>query len=495
MPTRRVSRSDSDSSHGARSSGIRGIMLPGIPPSISQAKPGMPRACLSAHNAAIMEITGTAAEPLAFRHESGTGWSGIVRQARPVRSRGAIAYLSNVYPKISHSFIQTEIAALERQGFEVHRFTVRRAGETPADPAERAEAGRTTALLEDRGALASATLACLARQPLAALRALQLAWRTGGRGNRIRALAYFAEAALLARRLEAAGVSHLHAHFGTNPAMVARLVARLAPVTYSFTAHGPDEFDAPRALDLPGKIAEAAFVVGVSSFGRGQLMRWSHPDHWSRIHVVHCAPDPAFFAGLSQGGAMVEDEREGGPDGEDTRFVCVARLSAQKGLPLLLEAVARVAVRRSIRLDLIGGGEDEAIIAAQIARLGMREVVTLHGWASPQTIRGALRGARALVLPSFAEGLPVVLMEAMALRRPVIATAIAGIPELVDGDVGWLVPSGSVDAIEGALDAALDAWPEELEAMGERARARVLDRHDPERCTGRMVDLLAPLVR
>ncbi|MFD2135182.1 glycosyltransferase [Novosphingobium resinovorum] len=125
----------------------------------------------------------------------------------------------------------------------------------------------------------------------------------------------------------------------------------------------------------------------------------------------------------------------------------------------------------------------------------MREVVTLHGWASPQTIRGALRRARALVLPSFAEGLPVVLMEAMALRRPVIATAIAGIPELVDGDVGWLVPSGSVDAIEGALDAALDAWPEELEAMGERARARVLDRHDPERCAGRMVDLLVPLVR
>ncbi|WP_459662608.1 glycosyltransferase family 4 protein, partial [Novosphingobium sp. 11B] len=438
-----------------------------------------------------MEIIEPAAAPLAFRHDSGMQWAGASRRASPPRARAAIAYLSNVYPKISHSFIQTEIAALERQGFAVHRFTVRRAGEAPADAAERAEAARTTALLEDRGALASAMLDRFARHPRAALRALQLAWRTGGSGNRIRALAYFAEAALLACRLEAAGVSHLHAHFGTNPAMVARLVARLAPVTYSFTAHGPDEFDAPRGLDLPGKIAEAAFVVGVSSFGRGQLMRWSHPDHWPRIHVVHCAPDPAFFAGLADDDVATI---EGAP-GDDTRFVCVARLSAQKGLPLLLEAVARVAARRPIRLDLIGGGEDEAIIAAQIARLGLGGAVTLHGWASPETIRDALRSARALVLPSFAEGLPVVLMEAMALRRPVIATAIAGIPELVDGEVGWLVPSGCVDAIEQALDAALDAWPEELEQMGERARARVLERHDPERCAARMVDLLEPLVR
>ncbi|MFT4056642.1 MAG: glycosyltransferase [Novosphingobium sp.] len=416
--------------------------------------------------------------------------AGAVRRRLRVHARGAIAYLSNVYPKISHSFIQTEIAALERQGFEVHRFTVRRAGEmlasSGADAAGRKEAARTTVLLENCGELASATLLCLARRPLAALRALGLAWRTGGSGNRIRALAYFAEAALLACRMEAAGISHLHAHFGTNPAMVARLVARLAPVTYSFTVHGPDEFDAPCSLDLPGKIAEAAFVVGVSSFGRGQLMRWSHPEHWPRIHVVHCAPDPAFFAGLAEDDTV---------PGDDTRFVCVARLSAQKGLPLLLEAVARVAARRPIRLDLIGGGEDEAIIVAQIARLGLGNVVTLHGWASPDAIRDALRSARALVLPSFAEGLPVVLMEAMALRRPVIATAIAGIPELVDGQVGWLVPSGSVDAIAQALDGALDAWPEELAEMGACARARVLERHDPEQCAGRMVELLEPLVR
>jgi glycosyltransferase involved in cell wall biosynthesis len=257
-------------------------------------------------------------------------------------------------------------------------------------------------------------------------------------------------------------------------------------VTYSFTAHGPDEFDAPRALDLPGKIAEAAFVVGVSNFGRGQLLRWSHPDHWDRIHVVHCAPDPMFLAGHAQ---------EVAGRGETVRFLCVARLSAQKGLPLLLEAVASVAQTRPILLDVIGGGEDRAIIEAQIERLGIGDVVTLHGWASPRTIRTALGASRALVLPSLAEGLPVVLMEAMALRVPVIATAVAGIPELVDGQVGWLVPSGSAEELADALCDALDTRPEDLAAMGERGRRRVTERHDPLRSAAQLAALMRPLAK
>lgn len=434
----------------------------------------------------MTQIFRHASEPLAFRRRSDARGAERFAVISTPLAGAAVAYLSNVYPKTSHSFIQTEIAALERQGIAVHRFTVRRAEDGAGDAASQAEEARTIGLLERPGALVRAVLGRIAKRPSASVAALALAWRTAGSGNRIRACAYFAEAALLAERMEAAGVRHLHAHFGTNPAMVARLVARLAPVTYSFTAHGPDEFDAPRALDLPGKIAEAAFVVGVSSFGRGQLMRWSHPDHWPRIQVVPCAPDPAFFAGLDQGA------RE---DVDPVRFVCVARLSAQKGVPLLLDAVARIAARRTIRLDVIGGGEDRAMMEALLDRLGLRGVVTLHGWAGPDAVRAAVSRARALVLPSFAEGLPVVLMEAMALGRPVIATAIAGIPELVDEQVGWLVPSGCSDALEQALEQALDAWPEELAAMGTRARARVLARHDPERCASRMVDILRPLTR
>lgn len=432
----------------------------------------------------MIEITEQAPPLGLLREEHREAVPLAARSARPDAGTGlAVAYLSNVYPKISHSFIKTEIAALERQGFEVRRLTIRRAED--AAPEDRAEAERTLVVLDDRRALALAVAACLWKQPVAALKALALAWRSGGSGNRVRACAYFAEAALIAQGLERAGVGHIHAHFGTNPAMVARLVARLGRVTYSFTAHGPDEFDTARALDLPGKIAEAAFVVGVSSFGRGQLMRWSHPRHWDRIHVVHCTPDPLFLADIP---------RDAG-EADTVRFLCVARLSAQKGLPLLLEAVARVAASRPVLLDVMGGGEDRALIEAQIDRLGLGDVVTLHGWASPEAIREALGSARALVLPSFAEGLPVVLMEAMALRVPVITAAIAGIPELVDAEVGWLVPSGSVEALSGALHEALDAWPEELATLGERGRSRVLERHHPDRSAAVLAGLLRPLAR
>ncbi|WP_395334454.1 glycosyltransferase family 4 protein [Novosphingobium sp. BL-8H] len=403
-----------------------------------------------------------------------------IGQATAARLR--VAYLTNVYPKVSHSFIRTEIAALERQGLSVSRFTVRRSDQPLPGAQDREEAARTVALLDNAVALAGAAAACFATRPLAAWHALRLSWRVCGPGNRHRAAAYFAEAALLARRLERVGIRHLHVHFGTNPATVARLVARLAPVTYSFTVHGPDEFDAPQALDLPGKIADAAFVAGVSSFGRGQLMRWSDPAHWGRIHVVHCAPDASFLADGAVGPAAAKA----------TRFLCVARLSAQKGLPLLIEAMGRIAAQRVITLDVIGDGEDRAAIENQIERLGLKHNVRLRGWAGPEEIRQALTEADVFVLASFAEGLPVVLMEAMALRCPVIATAIAGIPELVDDNVGWLVPSGSVEAIVAALEAACDAPAESRAAMGARARLRVLERHDPDRNAADLAALLTP---
>src|SRR5690606_16165893 len=208
---------------------------------------------------------------------------------------------TNVYPKISHSFIRTEILALEQAGFAIDRFTIRRTPDVAADWEDHAEQERTTALLgPDRTRLAWAVIDRLVRRPAGTLQAFAKAIGSGCRQGLsplglVRALAYFAEAAALAERLDRSGVRHVHVHFGTNPATVAQLATRMADITYSFTVHGPDEFDAPGPLDLAGKIAEAAFVAGVSSFGRGQLMRWSDPSHWDRIHVVRCSIAPRFL--------------------------------------------------------------------------------------------------------------------------------------------------------------------------------------------------------
>lgn len=401
---------------------------------------------------------------------------------------GHLAYLVNVYPKVSHSFIQTEIAALERLGLTVSRFTIRRTPESFSSEEDSAEAARTVSLLDGNlPGLASAVLRSFLRRPGASLRVLWKALR--GTRNPVRALAYFAEAAALASFMQRSGIRHVHVHFGTNPVVVARLASRLAPITYSFTAHGPDEFDAPLALDLPGKIADAGFAVGVSSFGRSQLMRWSDPRHWDRIHVVRCAVAPRF---LQQGGSAVYDDLSAVQ--ARAQITCVARLSAQKGLPLLVEAAARVAHSHDFVIDVIGDGEGRPALEDMIRRLGLQDRVCLHGWRSPEDVREALSASRAFILPSFAEGLPVVLMEALALGKPVVTTSIAGIPELVDAANGWVVPSGSVDALAAAMKALLETGQDRLNEMGRIGQQRVRTMHDPDVNAGHLASLLAPLI-
>lgn len=400
-----------------------------------------------------------------------------------VPGSGRVAYLVNVYPKVSHSFIRTEIAALERTGLKVSRFTIRRTPESFADDEDRAEAARTIPLLDGNIAqLAGSVLRSFMRRPGRTLNALRQSLRSTGFSAR--ALAYFAEAAALAERMERGNIRHVHVHFGTNPVAVARLAARLSPITYSFTAHGPDEFDAPLALDLPCKIADAAFAAGVSSFGRSQLMRWSSPLHWDRIQVVRCAVAPHFL----------EEDATDTAGLATKHLTCVARLGAQKGLPLLMAAAAQIADTHDFVIDVIGDGEGRAQLEEQIDRLGLTGRACLSGWRSSEDVRRALTASRAMVLPSFAEGLPVVLMEALALGRPVIATSIAGVPELVDDANGWLVPAGSVDALAEAMKAVLDAPQEQLREMGQVGRQRVLLQHDPDRNAHHLAGLLMPFL-
>lgn len=382
-----------------------------------------------------------------------------------------VAYLVNHYPKVSHTFIRREILALERQGVRVERFSIRGAGDTPVDPEDRTEHQKTRYVLE-RGlaSLLAPTLAAFLKSPLRFLGALRLALSLSRRSDRsaLHHLAYFAEACRLSAWLRGSAVTHLHAHFGTNPAEVALLVHALGGPPFSFTVHGPEEFDKPEFLALKRKIELSRFVVAISSYGKSQLFRWIDHPFWHKVKIVHCGLEPAFYEGSQS------------PPPAARRLVCIGRLCEQKGQHVLLEAWAKLAARQpDCELVLVGDGEMRGVLEERIAALGIGAQVRITGWVSSDVVRDELLAARALVLPSFAEGLPVAIMEAMSLSRPVISTYVAGIPELVlPQENGWLVPAGDVEALADALEECLAASPEELSRRAEAGRARVLERHD-----------------
>lgn len=382
-----------------------------------------------------------------------------------------IAYFINQYPKVSHSFIRREILALERQGVEVQRIALRGWDAELQDAEDSSEQARTRYVLQ-RGVkgLLAPSWQVLRTQPRRFFQALWLAMRLGLRADRAWPyhLVYLAEACQVLQWLQAGEAKHVHAHFGTNSTEVVMLANVLGGPAYSFTVHGPEEFDKPQFLHMGEKVRRAAFVAAVSSYGRSQLFRWVAHDHWAKVKVVHCGLERSFH--------------ELAPVGVPTapRLVCVGRLCEQKGQLLLLEA-ARVLAARAIAFELVlaGDGEMRGQIEALIAGHGLQQQVRITGWISSAQVREEILAARALVLPSFAEGLPVVIMEAMALRRPVLTTYVAGIPELVrPGENGWLFPAGAVDELAAAMADCLAQPAEALQRMGEAARQRVLQRHD-----------------
>ena len=400
-----------------------------------------------------------------------------------------VAYLVNQYPHVSHSFIRREIAALESQGIAVERFSIRPPPVDLVDPADRAEQAKTRVLLlaGPFGLLLALVLTAL-RGPATWFAALRAAVRFGRRSERgvLRHVVYLAEACLLLGWLRAAGgVRHVHAHFGTNSAAVAMLTRMLGGPRYSFTVHGPEEFDHPWELSLGEKIERASAVVAISSFGRSQLYRWIPYAQWPKVHVVRCGVDAAF---LGAGPQPIADNR---------RLVCVGRLTEQKGQLLVLEALAAlVAEGVSCQIVFAGDGPMRGVVEKRVRELALGTSIRITGWISNEVVREELLGARVMLLASFAEGLPVVLMEAMALGRPVITTAIAGIPELVENGVnGWLIPAGSMEAVVGAIRHALQTPVADLTRMGRAGFAAVTARHDVALEARRLAELFRSVAR
>ena len=382
-----------------------------------------------------------------------------------------IAYLTGEYPRATDTFIQREVAALRALGLTVETCSMRRTGpEHHTGPEQRTEAAGTFHVLEaslSPRCLITAHLAAW-RRPGAWLRALRLAWRTrpGGIKPTLYQFVYLAEAAVLAQHLRTRGLTHLHNHIAKSSCTVAMLASEMSGIPYSFTLHGPDIFYEPYRWQLDEKIARARFVACISHFARSQAMAFSAPEHWSKLHIVHCGVDPARYDGPAPNAAV--------------HLLFVGRLAAVKGVPVLFEALqGLISEHPDLRLTLVGDGPEREALERLAAGLG--DHVDFVGYKSQDEVAALLREATALVLPSFAEGLPVVLMEALAARVPVVTTRIAGVADLVeDGESGLLVPPGDAVALRAALARVLGD-PEARRRMGEAGRARVVDEFVSER--------------
>ncbi|MEX2217575.1 MAG: glycosyltransferase [Phycisphaerales bacterium] len=393
-----------------------------------------------------------------------------------------LAYLTNQYPAVSHTFIRREILELERRGHSVLRLAIRPGADGFVDPVDRAEHEKTLhCLSQPLPRLAAAQVSAVVGRPVKSARALLEAVAMARRSDKGlgKHLAYFAEAAHLLGVLRRENIQHLHVHFGTNPAAVARLIRMLGGPPFSMMVHGPLEFDAPRGLSLPQAAGEAEFVACISDYCSAQVRRWLPVGQWEKVHIVRCTVGDGFLAAA----------RPVSPASKS--ILCIGRMVQDKGHLVLLEALARAeGAGREARLVFAGDGELRPAIERRIGELGLGGRVEITGWIGEEEIQRRVLESRALALTSFAEGLPVVIMEALALARPVLSTYIAGIPELVrPGENGWLVPAGSVEAAAAAIAEIMSTPVSRLDAMGQAGRALVAERHH----TGTEVERLEAL--
>jgi glycosyltransferase involved in cell wall biosynthesis len=383
----------------------------------------------------------------------------------------SLAYIASRYPLLSHVFILREVLALRRAGASVDTYTVRRPELEDLRTAEDREAYETTvALVPPRmGRLLAAHMRALLTRPRRYLGTLRLAHALRAAGPRaaLWQLFYFGEAVLMWHECRSRTARHIHAHHANVASDVALLAAALGGPgwSWSFTLHGPAELFAVAEHRLPQKTERARFVVCISEYARSQLMGMVGIGHWDKLHVVHCAVDLTRF--------HVVDRRARPP--APVEVVTVGRAVPEKGQAVLIQAIAELARGGvEVRLTVVGDGPHLAELRALAARLGVDAFVDFAGSVGQGEIGSYYERADVFALASFAEGVPVVLMEAMATGLPVVATRIAGIPELIeDGRSGFLVAPGRADELAAALERVIGATAEERAAMGRAGRSKV----------------------
>ena len=395
--------------------------------------------------------------------------------------RMKIAYLLSQYPTIPHTYLLREIRGLRELGWDIHSVSVR-PPDRPAEAlleVERDEATRTFYVLSGGfPALAGDQFRVLFSSPAGYLRGLTCAIRLGGFDLRkcLYLLAYFAEAVRAGRWMLSQGITHFHSHYSTT---VGLLIAKAFPLSWSATVHGSAEFIDPIGFHLPQKIESAAFVCAISSYGRSQMQQLVPYEVWDRIEVSPLGIDLSVYrpAVFRESPAPYE-------------IVSVGKLVSFKGQHVLIDSVHRLAQEgRDIRLRLVGDGPDRQSLEEHIRKFDLSGRVSIEGWRNQEEVRDFYRQADIFVLASFAEGIPVVLMEAMAMRIPCVATRITGIPELIrDGIDGLLVTPSDTEEMTRALSALIDDT-ELRRRLAEAGRLRVQEKYQLAANVSRLSDI------
>jgi glycosyltransferase involved in cell wall biosynthesis len=375
------------------------------------------------------------------------------------------------YPALNHTFILREIRTLRELKFDIEVVSIR-APDRPLSqlsPEEREEADRTWGVLPAGFfSLIMAQAAQLCTHPLRYLSGVWIALRLARLDLKamLLNLVYFAEAVAAGRYLQSRGITHLHTHFSST---VALLLVEVFPITYSATIHGPEEFDNAVGFYLAQKVAAARFLCAISQYARSQLMRASRPEHWSKIEVSPLGVDPARFAPRPHRASPAIFE-----------IVSVGRLAPAKAHAILIESIALLMKqgRSNIRLRIAGGGPEHMALKQLIAQHGVKDHVLLEGPCNQDKVRQMYRESDLFALASFAEGVPVVLMEAMSMEIPCLATWITGVPELIrHGEDGWLVPPSDPLVLADAIAHLID-HPDLRRQLGANGRLRVEERYN-----------------
>ncbi len=411
----------------------------------------------------------------------------------PVNSSGTrrMAYLSSQHPMLSMIFIVREIAQLEQLGFDIEVASVNDA-DRPRDKLTAIEAAQAdkTYYIKAHG-LAGALAAhahTLFTRPLRYLRGWRYAASLAGLDLRALAMQclYLTEALMLGRWMQRRQLAHVHVHLGSQPATVGLLAKQVFDIGLSITVHGADEFYDAWRQHLAQKVAHADFIVCISNFARSQLMFVSESRHWHNLVVCRLGIDVTLFNPRPYTRTRAD---------QPFHILCVGRLSAAKGQQLLIEAVARLRdMGRPVSLDIVGGGVNMPVLQALVQEHRLADVVTLSGPVNQDRIREHYARADCFAMASFAEGVPVVLMEAMSMQIPCVTSHITGIPELITHDQnGLLTPPSHVAGLVEQLD-RLIADPALARRLGEAARTQVQMHYDLQGNVAKLAAIFAERV-